>query len=104
MPKPTTLYYYEHHRLFRHRITGDCELELQAREPRGDRYRCRCSEGYNKHDVYGYGTLKAAKDYEIREAKLRIFDEKKWLEKLTKEPVEEDTLKLEPVIVAEEKL
>ena len=78
MIKPTTLYYYEYKRLCKHKITLACNLTVVANEPGGIRYRCRTHD----HDVYGYGKQKEAKDFEIRETKSRIYDEKEWLKKL----------------------
>jgi len=86
--KPKTLYFYERQRLEKHTVTMDCMIEVVKHEPYGTRFRCRGED--HSHDVYGYGKMKEAKVEEIRQTKLRIGDEKRWLEKLTGEPDAEE--------------
>jgi len=86
LSRPKTIYYYESKRLYKHQVTSECMVEVVNKDsPPGIRFRCR---GPN-HDCYGYAKQKEAKEYEIRETKGRISDERQWLEKLTKEPVED---------------
>ena len=86
--RPKTIYYYEQKRLEKHQVTSECMVEVVSQMHLGTRFpivatRFRCRA--HGHDVYGFGKMKEAKEFEIQETKHRISDERVWLDKLSKD-------------------
>ena len=88
--KPKILYFYENKELHKHEVTPECWIEIVDEDSCfGVRYRCRnsgqqsgCYSPYQMHDYYGYGMLKEAKGFEMRQTMYRINTEREWYKKL----------------------
>lgn len=85
--RPKTIYWFEHKELCRHKVTAECVVEPVNFE-RADwsgYFRCRVCDGSDRHDHYGFDSIKAAKLNEIRETKRRMIEDAAWVEKLEKQ-------------------
>lgn len=84
MKMPKVIFFYENRKLIRHKVGKGCSTEIVDINDAEQRYRCRdrfCAGG-DRHDYYGYGSIKEAKAEEIRQTKQEMLRLETWLFKL----------------------